>query len=50
MSQGDWYLSGGAGFNLTRNFGLDVAAFGTQTFLETEPHVAMAISFRYDKR
>jgi len=50
MSQGDWYASGGAGFNLTRNFGVDVAAFGTQTFLEADRHLALAISFRIDKR
>jgi len=50
MSQGSWYASGGAGFNLTHNFGVDVAAFGTQTFLEADRHVALAISFRIDKR
>ena len=26
VSQGNWYPSGGAGFNLTRNFGIDAAA------------------------
>ena len=26
ISQGNWYPSGGAGFNLTRNFGVDAAA------------------------
>jgi hypothetical protein len=50
MSQGDWFGSGGAGFNLGRNFGVDVAAFGTQTFLEADRHLALAISFRIDKR
>ena len=50
MSQGNWFGSGGAGFNLGRNFGVDVAAFGTQTFLEADRHVALAISFRIDKR
>jgi hypothetical protein len=50
MSQGDWFASGGAGFNLGRNFGVDVAAFGTQTFLEADRHLALAISFRIDKR
>jgi len=49
MSQGDWFASGGAGFNLTRTLGLDVAAFGTQTFLEADRHLAVAISFRIDK-
>jgi hypothetical protein len=47
---GSWYPSAGAGFNLTRNFGLDVALFGTKTFLERDPHVGLAISFRFDKR
>lgn len=47
---GSWYPSAGAGFNLTRTFGVDVAAFGTQTFLEQEPHVGLAISFRLDRR
>jgi len=50
MSEGDWYAAGGAGFNLGRNFGVDVAAFGTQTFLEADRHLALAISFRIDKR
>ena len=45
-----WYPSAGAGFNLTRNFGVDVAFFGTQTFLERSPHVGLAISFRLDQR
>ena len=47
---GSWYQSGGAGLNLTRNFGVDVALFGTKTFLERSPHLGMAISFRIDKR
>jgi hypothetical protein len=50
MAQGDWFASGGAGFNLGRNFGVDVAAFGTQTFLEADRHLALAISFRIDRR
>ena len=50
MSSGNWHASGGAGFNLTRSLGLDVAVFGTQTFLEAEPHAALAISFRIDRR
>ncbi len=50
MSQGSWYPSGGAGFNLTRNFGIDAAVFGTKTFLETHAHVGLAISLRFDKR
>ena len=47
---GSVYPSFGAGFNLTRTLGVDVAAFGTQTFLERSPHLGLAISFRIDKR
>ena len=47
---GSWYPSAGAGFNLTRNFGIDAALFGTKTFLERSPHLGLAISFRFDKR
>jgi len=47
---GSWYPSAGAGFNLTRNFGVDAALFGTKTFLERSPHLGLAISFRIDKR
>jgi hypothetical protein len=50
LSQGDWFPSGGAGFNITRNFGVDAAVFGTKTFLEPEAHVGLAISFRLEKR
>jgi hypothetical protein len=50
MSQGDWFPSGGAGFNVTSNFGIDAALFSTQTFLEANRHVGLAISFRIDKR
>ena len=49
-SQDHWYPSVGAGFNLTRSFGVDAALYGTQTFLEAEPHVGLAISLRFDKR
>ena len=49
-SQGTWYPSAGVGFNLTRNFGVDAALYGTKTFLEAEPHVGLAISLRLDKR
>jgi hypothetical protein len=49
-SQGSWYPSVGAGFNLTRNFGIDAGLYGTKTFLEAEPHVGLAISLRFDMR
>ena len=45
-----WFGSAGAGFNLTRNFGVDAGLFGTQTFLERSPHLGLAISFRIDRR
>ena len=49
-SNGSWYPSGGAGFNLTRTFGVDVGVFGTRTFLEPDSHVGMAISLRFDRK
>jgi hypothetical protein len=49
ISQGSWYPSGGAGFNLTRNFGVDAALYGTKTFLEPSAHLALALSFRIDR-
>jgi hypothetical protein len=49
-SSGSWYPSAGAGFNLTRSFGVDAALFGTRTFLEPHPHVGLAISLRFDRR
>ena len=49
-SEGSWYPSAGAGFNLTRNFGVDAAVYGTKTFLEPHPHVGLAISLRFDRR
>ena len=49
-SQGNWYPSAGVGLNLTRNFGVDAGLYGTQTFLEPEPHLGLAISLRFDRR
>ena len=49
-SQDKWYPSAGVGFGVTRNFGIDAALFGTQTFLEPRPHLGVAISLRFDKR
>jgi hypothetical protein len=49
-SQGNWYPSAGVGVNLTRSFGVDAAIFGTQTFLEPDPKVGLAISLRFDRR
>ena len=50
FSQGSWYPSAGVGVNLTGNFGIDAALYGTKTFLESEPHLGLAISLRFDKR
>jgi hypothetical protein len=49
-SQGSWYPSLGVGYNVTRTFGVDAGIYGTRTFLETEPHVGLAISLRFDAR
>jgi hypothetical protein len=38
------------GINLTRTFGIDAGLYGTQTFLEPEPHIGLAISLRFDRR
>src|SRR5690606_23535723 len=47
---GRWYPSGGIGFHLSRRIALDVAAFGTKTFLEQERRVAVAVSLRLEPR
>jgi hypothetical protein len=49
-SQGHWYPSAGVGINVTRSFGVDAGLYGTQTFLEPEPHLGLAISLRFDSR
>jgi hypothetical protein len=49
-SNGHYYPSLGAGVNFTRTLGVDFAFYGTQTFLEPDPHVGLAISLRIDKR
>ena len=50
VSQNELYPSAGAGVNLTRNFGVEAAVFGTKTFLEPDDHVGLVISFRIGKR
>jgi hypothetical protein len=45
-SRNRWYPSGGAGFNLTPRFGIDVAAFGTSANIERRRDVALAVSLR----
>lgn len=44
-----WNPSGGAGFNLTPRFGIDVAAFGTSANIERRRNLALAISFRLNR-
>jgi hypothetical protein len=41
-----WHPSGGAGFNVTPRFGIDVAAFGTSANVEGRRDVAVAVSMR----
>jgi hypothetical protein len=48
-SEDHWYPSAGVGINLTRTFGVDLGFYGTETFLDDDPHVGMAISFRWDR-
>ena len=50
LSRDDWYPSGGAGFNLTPNFGVDVALFAKTTLLERKRQTALAISLRFERR
>ena len=50
INQGTVHPSFGAGFNITRNFGIDAAVFDTKTFLEEKPKLGLAISLRWDKR
>ena len=41
-----WHPSGGAGFNLSPRWSVDVGAFGTSTNIEQTRHVALAMSLR----
>jgi len=43
--RGDW--TGGAGFNLSEHFGVDVGLFGTSANLERERHLGIAVSLRF---
>jgi hypothetical protein len=45
-SRNKWHPSGGAGFNFTPRFGVDVAAFGTSANFESRRDVAIAVSLR----
>ena len=41
-----WEPTGGAGFNVTDSFGVDVGLFGTSANLERKRHLAIAVSLR----
>jgi hypothetical protein len=45
-SRDRWHPSGGAGFNVTPRFGIDVAAFGTSANVAARRDVAIAVSLR----
>lgn len=45
-SRKKWHPSGGAGFNFTPRFGVDVAAFGTSANVESRRDIAIAVSLR----
>ena len=46
-SRNRWHPSGGAGFNLSPRFGVDVAAFGTSANIERRRDTAIAVSLRF---
>jgi hypothetical protein len=50
LSQGRWYPSAGVGFRLTGRLAIDVAVFGTKTFLEQQRRLALAISLRLERK
>ena len=41
-----WHPSGGAGFNLSPGWSVDVGAFGTSTNIERTRRLALAVSLR----
>lgn len=42
-----WEPTGGAGFNITNGFGVDVGVFGTSANLERKRNMAVAVSLRF---
>jgi len=42
-----WEPTGGAGFNLSDHFGIDVGLFGTSANLEPQRHLGIAVSLRF---
>ncbi len=49
-SRQQWNPGGGIGLNITKGFGVDVAAYGTSTNIEDLRKVALALSLRFDRR
>jgi hypothetical protein len=49
-SRQQWNPGGGVGLNITKGFGVDVAAYGTSTNIEDLRKVALALSLRFDRR
>ncbi len=45
-----WEPTGGAGYNLTDHFGVDVGLFSTSANLERKRHMAIAVSLRFMAR
>jgi hypothetical protein len=50
LSQGTFHPSAGAGYNLTRRFGVDVAFYDTATLFDRRRSLAMAVSFRLQSK
>jgi hypothetical protein len=42
-----WEGTGGAGYNITKNFGVDVGLFSTTANIERQRHLAIAVSMRF---
>jgi hypothetical protein len=42
-----WEPTGGAGYNFTSRFGIDLGLFGTSANLERQRHLAIAVSLRF---
>jgi hypothetical protein len=43
-----WNPTAGVGFDLSRKFSVDIAAFGTNANIERERHTAIAVSLRFN--
>jgi hypothetical protein len=49
-SRQQWNPGGGIGLNVTKGFGIDLAAYGTSTNIEEIRKVALALSLRFNRR